>query len=254
MKFAGKSLERLYMPYVARWKRRFMRKYILHPDEYFAGKNILLVGAADSALEELRDVDLDHFDIIVRTNRAIEVPLEIDGKTLFRNEVLFHNLQQDGARSAGVITPEKLMKNETRLIVYPYGPLDRLKVALKNIRSMKGKTDIRMVNPRMISELKSMIGRKSPTTGFVAINVLAHSNCRALHIVGFTFFETGFLPGYNPATKTAEDAKNWAYSVGWHSPNKEKDIVRKLMKSKHVRTKITLGAITEKSISNHYAS
>jgi hypothetical protein len=241
-------IRKMYAPYLARWRRSYFRSHILRPEEHFAGKSVLLIGAAECAIEEIQAVDLREFDIIARTNRAIDVPLTIDGQALFRHEALFHNLQQNGPRSAGTITPGKLSRNGTTLIVYPYGPVRRFKKALKAIRTLEGVTQLRMVDPNLVSRLEVQIGRKCPTTGFVAINVLARSNCRKLHIVGFTFFETKFLPDYNPATESVEEARNWAHSVGWHDPQAEKNVLRTLLLSDNNANRITLGAVTKKTL------
>lgn len=77
--------------------------FLLIDRSFFEGKKIILIGPVKTDSDELTNLSLDDYDLVIRMNRSIDTSLPINSHSK-RIDVLFHNLKEQGERRAGIIT------------------------------------------------------------------------------------------------------------------------------------------------------
>jgi hypothetical protein len=205
----------------------------------------LIVGPAATAPRDLQKIDLAEFDLVVRINRAASL---LSGSQSDRRDpscVVFHSLEERGARAAGVLDPKKLKESNVRSVVFPHGK-DRNLSRVFWYGKRKGLFDsgisVKMVPPDAYKRMRERIENAKPTTGFVALNELMDASIAQLHVAGFTFFQTRYMDGYNDQIKCNEDAMAWAMAPGAHAPTLEcADFRRRCTTRDFQCEKLTLG-------------
>lgn len=217
-----------------RWLRFRLRASRLNPwrvpllrPSSFKGKRVIIVGPAATALEDLEATNVDGFDVIVRLNNGIALALGHSGLGS-RTDVLFHNLVENGERSAGVISAELLRSHGVHTCVFPHWGFKGSKARLyKKLRVFSNEPDLRIVVPPVAfcEDVRRELGGLQPTVGASAILFFLTCDLRELAIHGFTFFETPYLAGYNDAVTTDRTARAWAEATGVHAPAREKELI-----------------------------
>ena len=211
--------------------------------EAFRGRRVVIIGPAETVIEELENVDVDTFDVVVRLNNGLGLSAA-DPPTLGRRtDILVHNLREDGDRSAGAIPVSVLRAYQVGQVVYPHWRTPKLRRIYKakqaELRRDNG-PPLRLIPPSIMVKLRSEIGDRPPTVGVSAIAFFLASPVAELAIYGFTFFETPYVSGYNNAVVTAADARHWVDARGAHEPLSEKAAIRKRLAASD-KPPITLG-------------
>ncbi|MDP9840036.1 hypothetical protein J2T09_004816 [Neorhizobium huautlense] len=198
-------------------------RFYLEP-EFFRDKKIIVVGPASTAIDELRGVNLDDYDIVVRMNKAIDVPLEIDGKNIWRCDILFHNFVEDGPRSAGKISQDGLCRSNVKTVVYRATSKRKIFEILSLSRRVpfsNSGVSFKIIPVEFYDRLKVRLNGCSATTGLICLAFLLRCDFSHLKIIGFTFFRTPYVAGYNDEVRSSSDALAWARAAGQHDPEKE---------------------------------
>lgn len=195
----------------------------------FAGKRVIIIGPAETVTDDLSGADADNYDIVVRLNNGIA--LALDNPSLFgsRTDVLFHNLKEQGERSAGAITLALLRSHGVRTCVFPHwsfkGSKRRLYAKRQELRSAPDIT-LKVPPSRFCDSLRRELGGMQPTVGTSAAAFFLSCDLREFALHGFSFFETAYHAGYNDEVRSAADALHWAKAKAVHEPGREKQVVR----------------------------
>ena len=216
--------------------------------ESFRGKRVIIIGPAETVLDDLSGSVVDEYDVVVRLNNGItlaETRPEVLGK---RTDLLIHNLRETGARSAGSIPSAYLKDKNVGLLVFPHWHSSRQRKMFRAkeaaLKAEHG-PEIRVLPPSIISGLKRALNDRSPTIGMSACVFFLGSPAAEVAIHGFTFFETAYAPSYNPMVQSAEDAKRWVHQLGAHDPVTEKTFLQACL-SRSTVERVTLGANVRK--------
>ncbi|MGP3696509.1 hypothetical protein [Rhodobacter sp. NSM] len=238
-----------------RYKALFALKsgrYQLDPAE-FTGKRVLIIGAASCVTEELERFDPADWDVIVRMNKAIDVPVVWRGQTFRRCDVLLHNLTSDGIRDAGEVTAEKLQATSTDLLVHRLMAMSRFPNTLRMdglLRAQGSRARLRMIGPVFHRALSADLGGSSPTAGAVAICWFLGCDTHRLGVVGFTFYTTRYLAGYQDHVASDADALTYGQYKGIHDPAAERKLVsRRVAEARGSGRDVVLGHEVERVLS-----
>lgn len=174
----------------------------LHLDNRFlSGKSVLIVGPAGTAEEELRGVDIGAFDIVIRINRAVELDSLGDG--IGRNRFNTYIRNQNGNRAgalAGHYTGQRLRARGVENLVflfYRWRELPKLVRKLVFLPLLRIPLDVYFIGPRFLNALADRLHGAKPTAGMAALEWVLAQDFARFHVVGFTFFQTGYVQGYN---------------------------------------------------------
>lgn len=218
----------------------------------FTGKRVIVIGPAETVPEDLRGVEVDAYDVIVRLNNGIALATDNPGLLGSRTDVLFHNLHETGERSAGEIPVALLRSHGVRTCVFPHwgfkGSKRRLYAKRRQLRSAPDIT-LKVPPGRFCETLRRELGGMQPTVGTSAIAFFLACDLRELAVHGFTFFETPYLAGYNCAVRTAADASAWAKSSQVHEPGRDKQLIRhRAALAERRGLRLSLGANVQKHL------
>lgn len=218
---------------------------MLVDERLFIGKRIAIVGPAQTVFDDLEDVDVDRYDLIVRLNNGVALARTAQGRLGRRTDVLFHNLKEEGERSAGRLNLSSLGVHRPRLLICPHWAYPRtVRRVLAKRRALRTEPDIEVrILPREFGrKLGATLGVRQPTVGAFAIAYLLSCEPKELGIFGFTFFQTTYAPGYNDEVGSSADAQAWATRTGIHDPEAERRYVAESLNEAGERgMSITLG-------------
>ena len=215
---------------------------VLSPGD-FAGLRVIIIGPAETLSDDLQEVDVDDFDVVVRLNnglRLVEAQRALFG---FRTDLLFHNLRESGPRSAGAIPGDLLSRRGVKAVVYPHWrrPFDRRQFhAKREALAREGGPPLKVLPLGLMRQMRADLDDRVPTVGLAAMLFFLNSPAAEVAIHGFTFFETGYTLGYNDLVRNADDARAWVDAKGVHEPRSEKHLLRKRLSEPHVPV-VTLG-------------
>lgn len=222
------------------------RRIPLLPASAFAGKRVIIIGPAQTVAEDLEDVSVDGYDVIVRLNNGIELARKNAPILGSRTDVLFHNLIEHGDRNAGAIPAPLLQEQGVRFLVFPHwgfkGSKSRLYQKREELQRCQA-TELVVPPTRFCERVRRQLGGFQPTVGASAILFFLGAQCREVAIHGFTFFQTPYLLGYNDAVETADEARAWAAASSVHDPSREKKVVVSYISAAEQRgVRVALGA------------
>lgn len=215
---------------------------VLLPGE-FSGLRVIIVGPAETLVDDLQGVDVDGFDVVVRLNNGISLAQsqpELFGR---RTDLLVHNLRETGPRNAGAIPASLLRRESVGTLVYPHWrrSFDRQVYRSKrNSMKREGGPPVKILPPDLMHQIRAALDDRAPTVGLSAMLFFLASPAKELALHGFTFFETAYASGYNDAVKSPADARAWVDARGVHEPLSEKLLLRKWLAEPHVPA-VTLG-------------
>ncbi|AJD42369.1 hypothetical protein RGR602_CH03052 [Rhizobium gallicum bv. gallicum R602sp] len=212
----------------------------------FAGKRVIIIGPAQTVVEDLENVSVDGYDVIVRLNNGIALAQKNPSVLGSRTDVLFHNLMEHGDRSAGAIPAPLLREQGVRFLVFPHwgfkGSKSRLYKKREELHGCQA-TELVVPSTRFCEGVRRQLDGFQPTVGASAILFFLSAQCREVAIHGFTFFQTPYLLGYNDAVATADEARAWAAASYVHDPAREKTVVMRYISAAEQRgVRVALGA------------
>lgn len=217
----------------------------------FSDKRVVILGPAQTLFDDLEDLAVDSFDVIVRLNNGIALALECDGRLGSRTDVLFHNLNEQGERSAGSIPPALLLKHHVKYCVFPHWGFKGSKArafAKKAELSAYPQVSLAVPPVRFCEKLRRKLHGHQPTIGTSAILFFLECDVRELQLHGFTFFQTPYVEGYNDTVKTSRDAREWVAASKVHDPAQEKRVILdEVAQAQERGVKVVLG----KNVAHH---
>lgn len=198
----------------------------------FRDKRVVILGPAQTLFDDMQGLDVKSFDFIVRLNNGIALALEHPEKLGSRTDILFHNLNEDGARNAGAIPPSLLIQHKVRFCVFPHwgfkGSKTRKTRLYAKRKELSVYPQVSLVVPpaKFCEQVRRDLAGNQPTTGTSAILFFLQCDLKELQLHGFSFFETRYVPGYNHAVTTDKEAQDWAAASTVHDPSREKAPIR----------------------------
>lgn len=205
---------------------------------------VIVIGPADTAAAELRDLDPDGHDVVVRINNGLAMAQAAEGALGRRTDMLVHNLKQDGPRSAGRLAPELMRAQGLSTVLFPHAGPGRITSDLPRARRRLARDGIalRMPDPDLYAGWCAALAPAFPTSGAVAILTALAARPDRVALAGFTFFRTGYAPGYNAAGSGAAAARDWLARTGVHDAEAERALIaRALDTARQAGVEIALG-------------
>ncbi|MEM6727172.1 MAG: hypothetical protein AAF618_01615 [Pseudomonadota bacterium] len=188
----------------------------------FRGARVLLAGPARTLEADLAALDPARFDVIAKMNYGLVVPLPAAQGPTLRCDLLFHSLSQDIAP----VSEEALARAGVRCLVHRTTGKGRFPQTLEASRrfGLAG-VAVRLIAPERYKALEEALGGASPTTGLVALDFLMGCALAELAVVGFTFFQTKYQPGYDDRDATDAQSLDRVRRAAHHDPAAERRLV-----------------------------
>jgi hypothetical protein len=219
--------------YGARTMALLLGKHFYTNYDLMVGKNIIIIGPADTATKYYSGDEIDAFDLVVRVNSSLDLVENFEGSIGCRTDVLYHNLKENGERSTGAIRLHALIEQKTRMIICPTPTDEKLagivKKKLKMWGAVKTFPELKSLRVRATPrpefvDLCEMLGGFWPTTGLAGIYSLLQSQASRVTVTGFTFYTSGYSLGYKQSFTTLSEIKDWTDQNVVHKTSLEKDV------------------------------
>jgi hypothetical protein len=196
-------------------------RFLLLDPALFAGRSVLLLGPARTLQDDLADFPLGDFDMVVKMNNGLHLPVTERGAEAWRCDVLFHSL----TANARPVTPADLARAGVRVLVHRTTGRGRAPLTLEAVRRL-APVPVRILPPARYAALSARLGGASPTTGLVALDLLLGCDTARLAVAGLTFFATRYLPGYDDRDRTDASSRARVRAEGHHDPDAERRLLR----------------------------
>lgn len=209
--------------------------------EYLKNKKVVIVGPAPHLLECEDGNIIDNFDIVVRINKSFPVKKKMHKYLGSRTDLIYHCLYQ-AEEHGGLVKYKEMSENNVSFIACPYpyklNPFykhaKKFEIEYEKSNSSFGK---HYVEKDYYINLVKMIGTRY-NTGIGAIVDLLRYKIDSLHVMGFSFFETGFIKGYrnlqdsDQMISIDDKSNNWI-SIDWknHNQSCQKKLIKLLMEN-----------------------
>lgn len=203
--------------------KKFKSEYSL-PPEAFDGKKILVVGSANTALEDLHNIDISNIDIVVKMNNGIHTSFNFWNEESLRCDVLFHSLG-DGTQP---ITLNNINCSGVKWLVHRTLKRSSFLDTLLTDLEFKDAVKVKIIPYERYNYLSEKLGGYAPSTGMVCADFFLNTRFSSLTFVGFTFFSTRYLPGYDDKISSDEEAFSKVRDAGHHSPSHEARLIHKI--------------------------
>jgi hypothetical protein len=178
-------------------KRTPIKKYLKEKapkfKKYIKGKRVAIVGPSDHLIDSDYGEIINSYDIVIRTNRAMDIDKKYSKDIGNRTDILATCFYPP---AIGNYTPEKIKDNGIKWL---YCPLPLKRPFGKDIRQHYMKLGeeflIHVGDENRWDKLEKSIDTR-PNTGLAAIVELLAYKPKELHVCGFSFYSTNFIPSY----------------------------------------------------------
>lgn len=196
--------------------------------KFLKGKKVAIVGPAPSILNSNQADLLNSYDVIVRLNKALPVPENLQKDVGSRTDVLY-NCMNPSQECGGLIDTELLHKLGVKYLVSPYAPLNgyRFKKDIDNFLKKNRNSKVLFCHFSKDYFRKLFKIMKLPNTGICAILDLLRQDISELYITGFTFFKGGYVKDYRPYSEQEVLKRMAKYNL--HNQEKQLRFMKKIL-------------------------
>ncbi|GLS85556.1 hypothetical protein GCM10010873_05290 [Cypionkella aquatica] len=204
--------------------RRLGDSYALNPND-FLNKSVLVIGPAASAHLDLQALDVAGFDIIVKMNNAIHTEINGQVSNPLRCDVLFHSFR--GATKP--VTAEDLRVAGVKTIVHRTLKRRAFLATLQLEEKFRSVAQMRIVPVHKYVTVSKQLAGHAASTGMICAEFFLHAPVSRLALVGFTFFSTRYVNGYDDTIVSDEIALARIETIDYHSPVHEARLMYELI-------------------------
>ncbi|MBD9528137.1 hypothetical protein [Paracoccus sp. PAR01] len=205
----------LRSPVIKLLRRRLGPEYQLNAAD-FQGLRVLILGPARTVGEDLACLDPARFDVFVRLNNGLDMPIPALGQAARRCDVLFHSLTSD----TRPVTAAALEAAGVQVLVHRTPTKGAFLQTLIAARCFPRQA-LRHIPWERYRDLQRDLGGASPTSGLICADFFLRAPVQELAIVGFTFFTTCYNVGYEAELGTDDEARQRVAGIGHHDPARE---------------------------------
>ncbi|MFC0199931.1 hypothetical protein [Paracoccus rhizosphaerae] len=225
-------------------RRRLGAQLTLDPQE-FAGRRVLILGPARTVDEDLAALRPERFDLIVRMNNGLDTPIAALGPDPLRCDLLFHSLTTE----ARPVTPDKLTRAGIDILVHRTPVRGAFLQTVLASRRLAGIARVRCLPMARHQSLANQLDGFSPTTGLLAVSFFLDAPVAEVAVAGFTFFQTAYCRGYDPAVTDDAAAQRRIAAAAHHDPVAEARLLGRLLTQARDRgLTVTLGPAVQAAL------
>ncbi|SFT41682.1 hypothetical protein SAMN04489724_0662 [Algoriphagus locisalis] len=222
-------------------------------DKLFKGKNIAIIGSADTVFECENGSYIDSFDIVIRINRSYCFLSEDNQKFLgSKTSILFWNFFERDNTNFGYFNLQKFNKANIDFLILGRSNLLGIRQIFNFYKKYTYSINTYYSSFSSYKKLCEKFDIK-PTIGFVSLYNVLNSDFKSCFISGFSFYETKYLNDYEKAMndKTSIDLFNFVKVERGHRPDIEFKVFKEMIIRHSNRSNIFLDNFLKNSISQN---
>ena len=190
------------------------------------GKTIALVGPSKSILGRNQGKYIDSFDLVVRLNKSLPVPVKRRNDIGNKTEIIYNSLNTSDYPGENNINPGFFLRHGIQYICSPYPLKHPFKNDIMNFMiNNRGLIPFRYIDLSLFQKMENIM-RTRPYTGTCAIVDLLKFNIKKLFITGLDFYATAYYAEYRHMDKN-ETRKKRQNSI--HNAKPQIDLLRNLV-------------------------
>jgi|SaaInlStandDraft_5_1057022.scaffolds.fasta_scaffold22667_2 hypothetical protein len=165
-------------------------------------KTIALVGPAESILNTGKGNLIDKFDIVVRLNKSLPIPKNMENDIGTKTDILYNSLNITDFPGQNKFGNTILKNNNISFLCSSY-PIENeffKNDILNYIQRSKFGVPFKVLNNKIYNSIEKSIGTR-PYTGTSAIMDLLNCNIKYLYITGLDFYTTKYYNEYRKINK-----------------------------------------------------
>jgi len=170
--------------------------------EYIRDKTVSLVGPANSILNTGKGEIIDKFDVVVRLNKSLPLPLTLVKDIGKRTDIIYNSLNTTDFPNENNLSASLYKKNHVQFICssYPYSNEIFRKDILNYIQKYQFEIPLKIMDDMKYKKFERYLGTR-PYTGTCAIMDLLSYPIKYLYITGLDFYQTKYYSEYRRITK-----------------------------------------------------
>ncbi|WP_425639469.1 glycosyltransferase family 29 protein [Algoriphagus yeomjeoni] len=202
--------------------------------EIFKGKRVVVIGAANSALERELGSFIDNFDIVIRINKALITYNEKNEKFIGRKtDVLIHNFHENLDDGGGGPLDWEVFDNfNLKYLVQAKTDTSGKRNVFNYFKKYKSSSkDVFMLSSKTYNFIQKLFGTYTPTRGFLGLYLALNSQAKEVYLTGFTFFKTDYADGYRDNIRSVKETLRHIDRQGFHDAELEFQNFLKILKN-----------------------
>jgi len=180
----------------------YFQKYTELFHNYLENKTVALVGPAESIYGTNKGHVIDKFDIVVRLNKSIPLPENLQADIGTKTDILYNSLNTGDYPGQNKFGTELLQKYGVKFLCCPYPFSNSIfkPDILNYIQQYRFSMPFRIFNEKKYYQLESLLQTR-PYTGTCAIADLLSFPIKYLYITGLDFYMTKYYNEYRKIKK-----------------------------------------------------
>ena len=181
---------------------QILRKYDSLFAEYVSGKCVALIGPAESILNTNKGSVIDKFDIIVRLNKSIPLPVGLEHDIGSRTDIVYNSLNTSDYPGENKFGTKLYKKHGIKFVSssYPFNNAIFKQDILNYIRKYNFEIPFKTFDNNKFNNFEKYLGTR-PYTGTCAIYDLLSYPIKYLYISGLDFYHSKYYKEYREMTK-----------------------------------------------------
>ena len=227
------------------YDNNFLRSKSL--SELVSNKRVIIVGPANY-LSNIRNKEfIESFDVVVRINRSIPVPKNLEEFIGKRTDILVSNLHLAEYGDDIPIKQKTLERAGVKLIYCPYPKiLPFINDQKKYLNGNYNNFNVEWIDSLFYRHLEYILNTR-PNSGIITLLTLLRNNVKELFVTGFSFYNDGYYKGYKNK-RLSEFKKNL---VVRHNQDSQINLIKELyLKNNLLKIDSTMVGIIYKNLIN----
>ena len=180
----------------------FFKKYEALFREFVSGKCVALVGPSQSIIDTGKGHIIDTFDLVVRLNKALPLPKNIQSDIGTRTDIIYNSLNTSDFPGENNLSPRMYKKYGVKFVCssYPFNHQIFKPDILSYVYKYKFEIPLKVMEDSKFKNFENSL-KTRPYTGTCAIMDLLSYPIKYLYITGMDFYQTKYYSEYRYITK-----------------------------------------------------
>lgn len=165
-------------------------------EDFVRNKRVIIVGPSITVEDCKLGSFIDKFDIIVRLNKSLPVPMNMYQNIGSKTDILYNSLNISDYPGENKFESNFLLRNNVKYLRCPYPPIKPFRKDILSFRRRnRGRVNFSHINTNFYKRLEINL-KTRPYSGTCAIADLLHCGVKKLFVMGIDFYTYKYLANY----------------------------------------------------------
>ena len=165
-------------------------------NKFLYNKSVVLVGPASTLYRSKSGNIINSFDIVVRLNKSLPLPVRRFEDIGNRTDILYNSLNTTDFPGENIVSEKLYIKNNIKFLCCPYPNRKPFNSDIRYyLDKSRGVIPFKIMSDTTFNNIQNIIGTR-PNTGLCAIMDLLKTDLKYLYITGINFYKTMYYKEY----------------------------------------------------------